>query len=122
MRLPESLRIIAPGSAIFLVTGIVGARLALPILFSGPPSLGIAAAGVAIFALAPLSLLGALTLSWAGASFSVPVYMVILAVFAVAALPFHPIVRRRWAASVTIAGMVAWVLCQAYLAIEARIL
>jgi hypothetical protein len=116
MVLPERLRIVAPGSFLLLVSGLAGVWIGFPTVFTDPPGLKVFLAGAAIFVFAPVFLV----VSWVGGG-SVPGYVVVLGLGAIAAVPFHPLVKLRWAAIVTIAGLVAWMLCQAFVVVGARI-
>ena len=121
MRLPQRIRIVAPGIALVIATGVVGARIGMPIIFTNPPGFKPFVAGVGLFVFAPLLFALAGMTSWAGAGGSdAPVYLVVLGFLAIAGSPLHYLTKSRWAASVSIIGFLAWILCQAFLVLVAR--
>jgi hypothetical protein len=121
MRLPQRIRIVAPGSALVFVTGVAAAGIGLPIIFTNPPGFEPFVAGLGLFILAPVFVALAGIASWvAGGSSSAPAYVVVLGLVAIGASPLHALVKSRWATSASIIGFVAWVLCQAFMALAAR--
>ncbi len=121
MTLPQRTRIAALGIALVVVTGLAGAGIGLPIIFTNPPGLEPFVAGVGLFILAPLFVALAGIASWVGGgSSSAPAYVVVLGLIAIGAFPLHALVRSRWALSASIIGFLAWVLCQAFMAAAAR--
>ena len=121
MRLPPRIRIVGPGTALVLITGVTAAGIGLPIIFTNPPGFEPFVAGIALFIFAPVVFALAGMTSWAGpGGSSAPVYLVVLGFLAISGAPLHSLVKFRWAASASIVGFLAWILCQAFLALVAR--
>ena len=111
MGLPIRLRIIVPGSATILVLGLLGAWMSLSSFFVNP-GFGSAVRYAISVVLAPLFLLVPGVRSWAGETMSISAESSAIAVVAIVALPWHPIFPSRWAAVLTILGLVGWLLCE----------
>jgi len=123
MRLPERLRVILPGIAAPVVTGSAGALIGLHGFLADPRvdfALSVVIVASAVFA--PLVLLWAGMLSILEGSASTHLLPLAAAIVAVAGLPFHPVLRSRRAAAVTVVGLVAWFICQVYFILAARAL
>src|SRR5512138_259994 len=109
MALPERMRIVVPVSLLLLLSGLLCAWMGFPMLFTNPPGVEAFVVGLALFVFAPVLLVEASI-----GSGSTPGYVAALGLAAIVALPFHAIVRFGWARTVTIGGMVAWMVCQMY--------
>jgi hypothetical protein len=121
MRLPERIRIVVPGIALVLLTGVAGAGIGLPVIFTNPPGLEPFVAGLGLFIFAPVFVVLAGIASWVGGgSSSAPAYVVGLGLVALGASPLHALVKSRWSVSASVLGFVAWVLCQVFMAFAAR--
>jgi hypothetical protein len=108
MALPNRLRIIVPGGITVSILGLGAAWLTVnSVLRETTPYAVIAFIGHVLTA--PVFLV--LERCREGGH-SVPATTLGLAVVAMAAIPFHPIVARRWAAAVTIVGLVLWLFCE----------
>ena len=111
MGLPTRLRIIVPGSATILVLGLLGAWLSLSSFFVDPGFSLVVRYAISVV-LAPLFVLVPGVRFWAGETASISAQSSAIAVIAILALPWHPIFPRRWAAALTILGLVGWLLCE----------
>jgi hypothetical protein len=111
MAFSHRLRIIVPGGALVAALGLGAACMSLAAFFTAPESKTMVLF-IGSVLLAPLFFLLPWMRVWAGASFSVPTETVAVAAFAIVAVPFHPILGRRWAAGVTILGLIAWLVCE----------
>ena len=111
MGLPTRFRIIVPGGATILVLGLLGAWMSLASFFVDP-GFNTAARYSASVVLAPLFLLVPGVHPSAGEAASISAQSSAIAVIAIATLPWHPIFPSRWAAGLTILGLVGWLLCE----------
>jgi hypothetical protein len=103
-----------------LITGVAAAGIGLPIIFTNSPGFEPFVAGIVLFIFAPVVFALAGMTSWAGpGGGSAPVFLVVLGFLAISAAPLHSLVKSRWAASASIVGFLAWILCQAFLALVA---
>jgi len=121
MRFPPRLRIVAPGGALMLISGLAAAWIGFPILFTSPREFEPFVAGVAVFIFAPLLFAVGGIASWVtGGGSPAPAYVIALALVAVSGYPVHAIVDRPWAVRVTTVGLVAWILCQVFMILAFR--
>jgi hypothetical protein len=108
MALPNRLRIIVPGGFAVCILGLGAAWLKVNSVFrETAPHAVITLIGHVLAA--PVFLVFEW---WRDGGQSVPAIAVGPAVVAMAAIPFHPIVARRWAAAVTIVGLIFWLFCE----------
>jgi hypothetical protein len=119
MTLSKRLRILLGGGALVVVTGVVAAWAFLPGFFAKSFSLGLLAAAAVV--LAPLLLIpaGIASLSTGPAT---AVLLIAGAVVTVLAFPIYPILRLRRFGWVSFAGLLAWIICQLYVVVAARLL
>jgi len=111
MGLPQRLRIVVPGSATAVVAAIVGAWMSLSsFLPAAEPNAAVR--HVVTILLAPVFFLVPGMRSRAGETGAAPVYVSVVAIVAILALPSHPIFPRRWTALLTISGFAAWLFCE----------
>jgi riboflavin transporter FmnP len=115
MELRQRLRIIVPGAALVATLGLGAAGVSLASFFAAPERKTIVLFVCSVL-LGPLFLLLSPVRTWVGPPGSVPATTLVVAVFAVVAVPFHPISGSRWAAAATILGLIAWLLCEVIVA------
>ena len=104
-----------------LVSGLLTAWMGFPILFTKPPGVEAFVAGLALFVFAPVFLVVAGVGSWSGPT-AAPAYVVALGLAAITAPFSYLFVKARWGRFVAIGGLVAWTVCQMYMALAARAL
>jgi hypothetical protein len=121
MAFAERLRTIALGGAMRLVSGLLAAGLGFPRLFMDPPGVEAFAAGLALFVFAPVFVVLTGIGSWRGPAVA-PAYVVAVGFGAITAPLFHLFVKARWGHFVTFGGLIAWIICQMYMALAATAL
>jgi hypothetical protein len=119
MTVSQRLRIMLGGSALLVVTGTAVACAFLPGFFAKSVSLGILVAAVVV--MAPLFLVAAGVASLSTGPVTA-VLLIAVAVATVLAFPIYPILRLRRFGWVSVAGVLAWIMCQLYVVVAARFL
>ena len=111
MALRRRLRIIVPGGALVAALGLAVAGMSLASFFADPQLETIIVFCTSVL-LGPLFFLLSPVRIWLGFPGAVPAQTLAIAVLAIIAVPFHPLFGSRWAAWVTILGLIAWLLCE----------